>query len=219
MESAAENYRGLYEHRIGYGSRPAVIVIDFVRAYTTPECAFFGQGVVDAVAETPELLDAARAAGAPVIHTRPIYHASGTDGGLFIKKIPALRAMVRGAPMAEFDPKVAPQPDDLVFEKTYPSSFFATPMAPTLTALGIDTIILAGCSTSGCVRATAVDGIQYGFRVIVPRECVGDRHPAPHDAALFDLDAKYGDVEAKANVLAYLRRIGSSRAGPARSAA
>ncbi|WP_158741935.1 isochorismatase family protein [Acidisphaera sp. L21] len=204
-----ENYRGLYEHRIGYGSRPAIIVIDFVRAYTTVGAAFFGQGVVDAVAETTELLDTARQAGVPIIHTRPMYHPSGVDGGLFVKKIPALRGMVRGAVLGEFDVKVAPDPADLVFEKTYPSSFFATPMASTLTALGVDTIILAGCSTSGCVRATAVDGIQYGYRVIVPRECVGDRHRAPHDAALFDINAKYGDVETKADVLAYLRKIGN----------
>lgn len=209
MECLTESYRGLYEHRIGYGNRPAVIAIDFVRAYTTVGAAFFGQGVVDAVAETPELLDAARQAGVPVIHTRPIYHPSGLDGGLFVKKVPALRGMVRGAVLADFDAKVTPDPTDLVFEKTYPSSFFATPMASTLTALGIDTIILVGCSTSGCVRATAVDGIQYGYRVIVPRECVGDRHIVPHDAALFDINAKYGDVEAKADVLAYLRRIGS----------
>jgi maleamate amidohydrolase len=207
MESAIENYRGLYEHKVGYGLRPAIIAIDFVRAYTTKGAPFFGQGVVDAVAETPELYAAARAAGVPIIHTRPIYHPSGIDGGMFIKKVPALRAMVKGEPMADFDPKIAPAPDELVFEKTYPSSFFATPLGPTLTSLGIDTLILVGCSTSGCVRATAVDGIQFGYRVIVPRECVGDRHPAPHDAALFDMNAKYGDVVSKAEAIAYLERI------------
>ena len=94
-----------------------------------------------------------------------------------------------------------------MIEKSYPSCFFATPLGSTLTALGVDTILLAGCSTSGCVRATAVDGIQYGLRVIVPRECVGDRHSDPHEASLFDINAKYGDVVALDEVLAYLAAL------------
>src|SRR5260221_7303766 len=103
MESAAENYRGLYEHKVGYGARPALIMIDFVRAYTTKGAAFYGEGVVEAVAASVALIAAARAAGVPVLHTRPVYHKSGIDGGLFVKKIPALRDMVAGAPLREFD--------------------------------------------------------------------------------------------------------------------
>jgi maleamate amidohydrolase len=204
MTSAEENYRGLYEHKVGYGKAPAVVVIDFVRAYTTQGSPFYGDGVVEAVAASGPLLAAARAADIPVIHTRPIYHPSGINGGLFVKKVPALRKLVAGEPMADFDPGVAPLDSELVIEKSYPSCFFATPLGSTLTALGVDTILLAGCSTSGCVRATAVDGIQYGLRVIVPRECVGDRHSDPHEASLFDINAKYGDVVALDEVLAYL---------------
>jgi maleamate amidohydrolase len=203
-ESAAENYRGVFNNRLGFGRRPAVIAIDFVRSYTTPGAPFYAEGVVRAVAQTQVLFAQARRLGVPVLHTRPIYHPSGRDGGLFVQKVPALRAMVRGEPLAEFDPAVAPLAEEIVFEKAYPSSFFGTALAPTLTAQGIDTVILVGCSTSGCVRATAVDALQYGFRPIVVRECVGDRHPGPHEAALFDIDAKYGDVEDLAAVLSYL---------------
>ncbi|WP_376987819.1 isochorismatase family protein [Bosea sp. R86505] len=203
-ESAAENYRGVFNNRLGFGRRPAVIAIDFVRSYTTPGALLYAEGVVRAVAQTEVLFAQARRLSVPILHTRPIYHPSGRDGGLFVQKVPALRAMVRGEPLAEFDPAVAPLAEEIVFEKAYPSSFFGTALAPTLTAQGIDTVILVGCSTSGCVRATAVDALQYGFRPIVARECVGDRHPGPHDAALFDIDAKYGDVEDLATILAFL---------------
>lgn len=206
-ESAAENYRGVSNNRLGFGRQPAVIAIDFVRSYTTPGAPFYAEGVVRAVAQTQILFAQARRLGVPILHTRPIYHPSGRDGGLFVQKVPALRAMVRGEPLAEFDPAVTPLAEEIVFEKAYPSSFFGTALAPTLTAQGIDTVILVGCSTSGCVRATAVDALQYGFRPIVAREAVGDRHPGPHEAALFDIDAKYGDVEELAAVSSYLDGI------------
>lgn len=199
-----ENYRGVFDGTVGFGSRPAVVVIDFMRAYTTPGSPFYAEGVVRAIAATVPLLAAARAAGVPVIHTRVLYHPSGLDGGWFVRKVPFLRRLVAGEPLAELDPAVAPLPEEVVLVKQYPSPFFGTPLAPMLTALGIDTLILAGCSTSGCVRAAAVDGLQHGFRVIVPRECVGDRHEAPHDAALFDINAKYGDVVPRDRAIAYL---------------
>ena len=199
-----QNYVGVFDGKVGYGAKPAVVVIDFTLAYTTPGSPFFAEGVVRAVTDTVPLLAAARAAGIPVIHTRVEYHPSGADGGWFVRKVPALRKMVAGEPLAQIDPKVAPLPEEVVLVKQYPSPFFGTSLASTLTSLGIDTLILTGCSTSGCVRATAVDGIQYGFRVIVPRECVGDRHDGPHDANLFDINAKYGDVVGRDEVIAYL---------------
>ena len=157
-----------------------------------------------AVDESVALIAAARVAGIPVIHTRVLFHTSGLDGGLFARKVPVLRSLVPGEPLAEFDPRVAPQEDELVIVKNYASAFFGTSLAATLTAAGIDTAILIGCSTSGCIRATAIDAIQHGFRPIVPRECVGDRHDGPHEANLFDINAKYGDVVDKAEVLSYL---------------
>jgi maleamate amidohydrolase len=199
-----QNYVGVFDGKVGFGSRPAVVVIDFTLAYTTPGSPFYAEGVVRAVRDTVPLLAAARRAGIPVIHTKVMYHPSGADGGWFVRKVPALRKLVPGEPLAEIDPAVAPLPDEVVIVKQYPSPFFGTPLAPMLATLGIDTLILAGCSTSGCVRAGALDGVQHGYRVVVPRECVGDRHDGPHDANLFDINAKYGDVVGREEVIAHL---------------
>lgn len=206
MQTREANYQGVFDGQVGFGQRPAVVVIDFIRAYTTPGAALYAQGVVDAVEATVPLLHAARAAGVPVVYTKVLFHPSGVDGGLFVRKIPSLRLLVEGEPLGEIDPRVAPAPADLVIVKNYASAFFGTTLAPTLHAQQIDTLVLVGCSTSGCVRATSVDGIQHGFRVIVPRECVGDRHPGPHDAALFDIGAKYGDVMGRDDVCGRLGR-------------
>ena len=205
--SREDNYTGVFDGKVGFGRNPAVVVIDFTLAYTTPGSPFFAEGVVRAVADTVPLLQAARAAGIPVIHTKVMYHPSGADGGWFVRKVPALRKLVPGEPLAEIDPKVAPLAEEVVIIKQYPSPFFGTPLAPMLATLGVDTLILAGCSTSGCVRAGALDGVQHGYRVIVPRECVGDRHDGPHDANLFDINAKYGDVVGRDEVIQYLANL------------
>src|SRR3954469_6510303 len=208
-QSREANYKGVFDGRLGFGDRLVVIVIDLIRAYTTPGEAFFAEGVVDAVRESVDLLAAARRHSIPIIYTKVLYHPDGNDGGLFVQKVPALRKLVAGEPMAEIDPLLHPAPRDLVIAKNYPSCFFGTTLASTLFGLRIDTTVLIGCSTSGCVRATAIDAIQYGFRVIVPRECVGDRHDGPHEANLFDINAKYGDVISKAET------IGAFRSQPA----
>lgn len=211
-ENRESNYAGVFDGDVGFGDRPAVIAIDFTKAYTTKGSPLYADGVVSAVSESVELLSAARRAQVPVIYTKVMYHPSGIDGGLFVKKVPFLRTLVQGEPLAEIDDTVAPQADELVVVKSYPSCFFGTSLIATLTALRIDTLVLIGCSTSGCVRATAVDGLQYGYHVIVPRECVGDRHADPHDANLFDINAKYGDVLAKADVIAHFDAIAGQAA-------
>ncbi|MGO2240927.1 MAG: N-carbamoylsarcosine amidohydrolase [Halomonas sp.] len=203
--SLDDNYKGVWDGRIGFGHKPALLVVDFMQGYTTPGSPLFAQGVVDAVANMPSLLDAARHSGIPVIHTNILYHAPDQiDGGIWVKKAPVMRAMVAGNPYAAFCPEVTPREDELVMTKQYASAFFGTSLASTLVAMGIDTLIITGCSTSGCIRATAVDGLQHGFRVIVVRDCVGDRHPAPHEANLFDIDSKYGDVISLHETLDYL---------------
>lgn len=202
----ADDYRrhGLAA-RVGFGERPALLVVDFVKAYTTPGSPLYAPpGVPDAVRASVPLLAAARSAGVPVIYTTVAYAPDGRDGGVFVRKVPALLQLTRDSPLAAIVDELAPMPDELVIEKKYASAFFGTHIAATLTAQRVDTIIIAGCSTSGCVRATAVDGMQHGFRVIVPRECVGDRAPGPHEANLFDIDGKYGDVTSLDEVLAYL---------------
>lgn len=206
-QSLAENYRGVFDSRLGFGRKPAVLVVDFIRAYTTPGSALFAPPVCDAVLHTADVLAAARAKGVLVVYTKVLYNANGLDGGIFVQKVPVLRTLVAGEPLAEIVPELPPQPQDVVIVKQYASAFFGTSLASLLTAHGVDTLILAGCSTSGCVRATAVDGMQYGFRVIVPRECVGDRRAEPHEANLFDINSKYGDVVSKQEVLDYLARV------------
>jgi len=181
-----------------------------MKAYTTPGAPLFAPGVVEAVARTPALLDAARRSGVPIIHTNILYYAADcADGGVWVKKSPVMRAMAPGNVLAEFCDDVKPQAGELVITKQYASAFFGTSLAPTLHAQGIDTVILAGCSTSGCIRATAVDAVQHGFRTIVVRDCVGDRHEGPHEANLFDIDAKYGDVVSLAEAMSQLS--GASR--------
>jgi maleamate amidohydrolase len=205
--SLDQNYRGVFDGRMGFGRSPAIIVVDFIRAYTTPDAPLYAPAVVEAVKATAPLLVAGRRKGIPVIYTRVLYHPSGRDGGLFVRKVPVLRGMVEGEPLADIVPELPPATDDVILIKQYASAFFGTSLATMLTAQGVDTLIITGCSTSGCVRATAVDAMQNGFRPIVPRECVGDRHEAPHEANLFDINAKYGDVVPLADVMAQLGQL------------
>jgi maleamate amidohydrolase len=200
------NYQGVFDGSLGFGQRPAVIVVDFIRAYTEPASPLYAPPVVEAVAATPPLLEAARSAGVPVIYTRVLYHPSGIAGGLFVRKVPALRKMVEGEMLANIVPELPPGQRDLVLIKQYASAFFGTSLAATLAASGIDTLVIAGCSTSGCVRATAVDALQHGFLPVVVRECVGDRRSEPHEANLFDIQAKYGEVMPRDAVISLLHR-------------
>lgn len=203
-ESLENNYQGVFDGRTGYGRKPAVLVVDFINAYITPGSPLYAPPVIDAVRETADLLDIARKNDLPVIYTQVVYSPNGLDGGIFVQKVPALRKMIVGEPLADIVPELPASSEDVIINKQYASAFFGTSLASLLTSQGVDTVIVTGCSTSGCVRATAVDGMQYGFRVIVPRECVGDRHAAPHEANLFDIDSKYGDVVSKAEVMEYL---------------
>jgi maleamate amidohydrolase len=140
------------------------------------------------------------------VHTRVEFAADGVNGGVFYRKIAGLRHLVAGAPEGQHMPAVAPAPGEVVVVKQYASAFFGTSLASTLTALGVDTVVVAGVSTSGCVRATVVDACQHGFVPLVVREAVGDRDPGPHEANLFDLQAKYAEVIGEPEAVAYLAR-------------
>ena len=189
-----------------FGKRPALIIIDFVVAYLDKESPLYA-GVEDALASTIRVLDAARAAGVPVIFTNVAFTPGGADGGVFFRKVGALKCFEQGSALGAFAEGLAPREGELVVTKQYASAFFGTTLAATLTALGVDTTILTGVSTSGCVRATGVDAIQHGFIPIVVRDAVGDRDPRPHEANLFDLQAKYAEVRSEAEVAAYLESV------------
>ncbi len=197
------NYVGAFDGRLSFGKRPALLIVDFVMAYLDPASPLYA-GVEDALASNERLLAAARAAGIPIIFTNVVYQADGADGGLFYKKIPSLRVFLEGSPLGAFPPSLQPAAGERVISKQFASAFFGTSLAETLSREGIDTLLITGLSTSGCVRATALDALQSGFAPFVVREACGDRHPAPHEANLFDLQAKYAEVVSEREACALL---------------
>jgi nicotinamidase-related amidase len=213
--SLTENYAtGGFGSSLAPGRRPALLVIDFVRAYLVEGSPLYA-GVEPARAAAQALLEAARRARVPVLHTNVHYQPGGRDGGVFFRKVPALACFEAGAhpDLAAFAVGLEPIAGETVITKQYASAFFGTSLASTLTALGVDTLLIAGVSTSGCVRASAVDACQHGFIPLVVREAVGDRHPAPHDASLFDLQAKYAEVVGLEMALRYLEGTGDRGQG------
>ncbi len=191
------------------GKRPALIMVDFVKAYFEPGAQLY-MGLDSCLHSAQRLLKAARKAGILVIHTQVSFSEGGVDGGVFFKKIDALKHFVGNAPLGEIMPEVKPLKSEVVIVKQFASSFFGTTLSSTLQASGVDTLIIAGVSTSGCVRATAVDAIQHGFIPLVCRDAVGDRNDGPHEASLFDLQAKYAEVMSEAEILQYLTSLTES---------
>lgn len=180
---------------LGRGTRRALLLVDYVRAYLDPASPLYaGQPDPPSLRACAVLLDAARRHGTPVVHTRVELTPGGLDGGLFARKVPALRVFERGGEFAAAPPALAPAAGELVVTKQYASAFFGTSLASSLRVLGVDALVVAGASTSGCVRASAVDALQHGFVPLVVADACLDRDPRPHQAALFDLDAKYAEV-------------------------
>ncbi len=174
-----------------------------MRAYFDPTSPFCLPST-DCLRSAGRILVSAREHHVPVVHTRVVYGPGGVDGGVFVRKVTALSNLIGEGPMSELMPEVAPTEDELVLVKQYASAFFGTSLASTLRAQGVDTVVIVGVSTSGCVRATAVDAIQHGFIPLVVRDAVGDRDQGPHEANLYDLQAKYAEVVDEATALGYL---------------
>ena len=206
-----EEARRVYEEaRLGQsitlGSRPAVLVVDFSCGFTDPECPL-GSDLTAEVEATKRLLDVARSKGLPVVFTTIGYESSLKDGGLWMQKAPALAELQIGGRWVDIDPRLEPREDETVVLKKGASGFFGTNLASILVSQGVDSVVLCGATTSGCIRATAIDLLQYSWPTIVPRECVGDRAQAPHEANLFDISAKYADVVSVEDALAYLESV------------
>ena len=188
------------------GSRPAVLVVDFSCGFTDPACAL-GADMTAEVVATKRLLDVAREKGLPIVFTTIGFERSGKDGGLWLQKVPALGELELGGRWVEIDPRLERREDEPVVVKKGASGFFGTNLASILVTQGVDTVVLCGATTSGCIRATAIDLLQYGWPTLVPRECVGDRAQAPHEANLFDIQAKYADVVPLEEALAYVESV------------
>jgi maleamate amidohydrolase len=201
-----ENYKRAYDTRVGFGAKPALILIDFCQGYFDPSCDLYA-GVEDAMASALRVRAAARASGVPVILTNVVYHPKAINGGRFFEKAAPLRYFLQGNPMGAWGPGLEPFDDELVVSKQYPSAFFGTSLASTLTAMGVDSVLLTGLTTSGCVRASCVDAMSHGFRTAVVAEACGDRHAAPHEANLFDMNAKYADVVSEAEAVTFLEGL------------
>ena len=206
-ESLDENYaRAGFHARQRWGTRPALLLIDFARAYYDEGSPLFGgEGCRVALENARRLAPAARAAGVPVVFTAVRYAPGGADGGAFYAKVPALACFETGRDSQRLAEGLAVEAGDVLVEKQYPSAFFGTSLAATLRWLGVDTLLLGGVTTSGCVRASCVDSISHGFVTVVVEDAVGDRDPGPHAANLYDMSAKYADLCTTEAAIAYLR--------------
>lgn len=196
-----------FHGRAGFGRRPALVVVDVNRGFTDPESPLVCDldGVVEAIAG---LLDAFRRAGLPIVYTTVAYDETARQAAsVFIQKVPALLTLDSGSDWVEIDSRITPRANEPVLVKHWASAFFGTPLSSILTSHGCDSVVVTGASTSGCVRATAVDALQHGYRVVVPREAVGDRNTDAHEANLYDIDTKYGDVVTVTDVVTHLEGL------------
>ncbi len=206
MSDLEDNYAKAYGQRAGFGKRPALILVDFVQGYFDPECDLYAD-VDDTLASALRVRKAAHAAGIPVILTNVVYHPKALDGGRFYEKAKPLHNFLKGSAMGAWPDGLVPTGYELIISKQYPSAFFGTSLAATLTSLGVDNVILTGLTTSGCIRASCVDAMSHGFITTVVRDAVGDRHPGPHEANLFDMDAKYADVVSEEAIIEHLQKL------------
>jgi maleamate amidohydrolase len=213
-----ETTQDIYERaRLGQsvtlGTRPAVLVVDFSRGFTDPESTL-GSDLTREVEATNRVLTVAREREIPVIFTTIGFETNLKDASLWLEKLPALEELIVGSKWVEIDPRLERREDETVILKKGPSAFFGTNLPSILVSQGVDTVVLCGATTSGCIRATAIDLLQYGYPTLVPRECVGDRAEEPHGANLVDIQAKYADVVSVEEALSYLegiaREVGAS---------
>ena len=208
-EALDENYaRAGYHAAQTRGARPALALVDFAHAYFDPEAPLYGgEGCVAAREHAIRLAAAARAAGVPVIFTEVKYQPGGGDGGAFYAKVPALSCFDAGTDTQKLVEGLSVEPGDLMITKQYPSAFFGTSLAATLQHLRIDTLIIGGLTTSGCVRATCIDSISSGFVTLIAEEACGDRAAGPHEANLFDMSAKYADLVSTEDAITCMRDV------------
>ncbi|MGY1661009.1 isochorismatase family protein [Geodermatophilus sp. SYSU D00705] len=210
--TTAEVYdRAGFGRRVERGTRPAVVVVDFTYGFTDPQYPT-GADMSSAVLATARVVEAARSARLPVVFTTIAYDAAQVTGLAWLKKATGMAALEAGSRLVDIDDRLARRPDEHLVTKTGASAFFGTALATYLASVGADTVVVTGATTSGCVRATVVDAVQHGYPTLVPADCVADRAQGPHDASLFDINEKYGDVVDSDDVLAYLSTLSEAEA-------
>lgn len=195
----------LDRNSIGLGKKPAVIIVDIINGFTDEACAL-GSDNSDVVAANIAILKAARAANLPIFFMTTVYY-NEEQANVFRKRVPALNLLVPSSPWIEIDPALGRRDSEVIIEKQWASAFYKTSLGEQLQDLGVDSLVITGLTTSGCVRASVVDGLQYNYSVVVPRQAVGDRNKQAHEANLHDMHAKYADVVDIQEVLAYISDI------------
>lgn len=182
-----------FGNSLGVGAAPALLIVDFVNGFADAE-VFGGGNIPDAIAATRPLLDLARRLEWPVATTRMVFADDASDANVFTAKVPSLLGLTEESAIGQVVPELAPAPGELIVRKRHPSAFFGTDLAQWLTGRRADTLFVAGCTTSGCVRASVIDAMCHGFRPVVVTDCVGDRALGPHEANLFDMGQKCADL-------------------------
>jgi maleamate amidohydrolase len=185
----------------GIGTNPAMLIVDFVNGFADPE-QFGGGNIQAAIDKTVDLLAFARAQNMPVASTRVVYADDGSDHGVFCLKAPGLKVLTEDAPASQIVDALAPIDGEYVVRKTQPSGFFGTDLADWYQGRGVDTVLVTGCTTSGCIRSSVIDAMSYNFKTVVVTDCVGDRALGPHEANLFDMGQKYADLMTADEVMA-----------------
>ncbi len=208
-----EDVSAIYERQriggaLGFGNRCALLIVDFVNGFADPD-VLGGGNIVQAIESTMTFLAASRRARLPVVFTRIVYEKAQTNS-VFCRKMPSLADLVETNPQSAIVPQLTVEHGDFVIRKTQPSAFFGTNLAGYFVACGVDTLLIAGCTTSGCVRASVVDAMSHNFRPVVVEQCVGDRALEPHRANLFDMSRKYADVVGLDKVLSHLNRVNNA---------
>jgi len=217
-ESLAEDVPEVYDlagfgRRVERGTRPAVVVVDLTNGFTDASLPT-GADLDEVVGQTRRLVDAAREAAVPVVFTTIAFDQARVTSSAWLRKATGMAAMLEGSALVDVDNRLGRLTDEALVTKHGASAFFGTDLAAILNAQGVDTVLVTGATTSGCVRATVVDAVQSGFTVLVPRECVGDRASGPHHANLFDIDQKYGDVIGVEDAVEYVRSTSPTTSVP-----
>ena len=210
MQDETQIYRSQgFAQPAGWGRSPGLLIVDFVVGFTDP--AHFGGGNIGAAIErTVDMLAYARAMRWPVAHTRVVYADDGSDAGAFTNKVPSLLKLTEASPLSQIVTELTPAPGELVVRKRMPSAFFGTDLVGWLHHRGVDTVLVSGCTTSGCVRASVIDAVSHSFRTIVLTDCVGDRAIGPHEANLFDMGQKYADLKTSGEVMSHYRKANAA---------